>query len=445
MPEDTRSRLKQWLESGEAKLQPLSLPQRELWETSPVPAGDAANHICAFIRIRGAIADKDCVAALQKVVERQEVLRLSFLPGKQQPVQLIRSQGSAMMNFREVPSDRRSPEAIEEQVQEVFDAPFDMVRGPLYRIEVLRFGPDDIMMVFAIHHSIADGWTLGVFVQDLAAAYLSLKRGHADLPPVPLTAAAWEAIERAFWTPAEVERCVSFWRPRLAGAPRLWKRPAPSVGRLHRWVSHIPADLSAEVRALVRKTNATLFSTLLTAFQNTLAQWSKVDDIVVGSPVANRGKKATHETMGYFSGVVPLRGQVDRSRSFSDSVRAVHQETTDCFANAMPFVELARALGEQGSPSHNPIFDVRFALQNHPVPDIDLPGVSLHLRMRSTGTARFDLGCEVTEEGDQLEVVWLSRRTLFSQADIDDLHELYLTTLSEGCRSSEGRASVLIS
>jgi non-ribosomal peptide synthetase component F len=210
-------------------------------------------------------------------------------------------------------------------------------------------------------------------------------------------------------------------------------------------VSHIPADLTAEIRALVRKTNATLFSTLLTAFQNTLAQWSKVEDIVVGTPVANRSKKAVHETMGYFSGVVPLRGQVDSSRSFSDSVRAVHRETTDCFAHAMPFAELARALGDQAPPGCNPVFDVRFALQNHPIPDISLSGLSIQLRMRSTGTARFDLGCEVTEDADQLEVVWLSRRGLFSQADIDELHELYLAILSEGCRSSGSRAGVLTS
>jgi hypothetical protein len=295
MPEDTRSRLKQWLESGEARLQPLSFPQRELWETSPVPAGDVANHICACIRVRGVMPDKDCLSALQKVVDRQEVLRLSFLPGKNQPVQLIRAKGSPMMHFREVPAAQRSPEAVEELMQEIFDAPFDLMRGPLYRVEMLRLAPDEMMMVFSIHHAIADGWSLGVFVQDLAAAYLLQKRGRGELPPVPLTCGAWDATERAFWQPAELERCTSFWRQRLSGAPRLWDRPPPSAGRLHRWVSHVPMDLTTEVRAVARKTHATLFSTLLAAFQSTLARWKGVDDIVVGTPVANRTKKAAQE------------------------------------------------------------------------------------------------------------------------------------------------------
>jgi len=93
---------------------------------------------------------------------------------------------------------------------------------------------------------------------------------------------------------------------------------------------------------------------------------------------------------------VPLRGLVELERTFSAMLRALHQRTMDCFANAMPFAELARALGDTGAPGHNPIFEVRFALQNHPVPDVALPGISAKLRMRSTGTARFHLACEIT-------------------------------------------------
>src|SRR5213075_180011 len=106
---------------------------------------------------------------------------------------------------------------------------------------------------------------------------------------------------------------------------------------------------------------------------------------------------------------VPLRGQVERGRPFSEHLRIVHQSTVDSFANAMPFAELVRAIGERPTPKHNPIFQVRFALQNHPVPDIEIRGLSLKLRMRSTGTPRFDLGCEITEQGESLEVVWQPR------------------------------------
>ena len=148
--------------------------------------------------------------------------------------------------------------------------------------------------------------------------------------------------------------------------------------------------------------------------------------------------------MGYFSGIVPLRGQIDRERTFADGLRAVHQATVDSFVNAMPFAELVRALGDPPSPGRNPIFEVRFALQNHPVPDVAVPGLSLQLRMRSTGTARFDLGCEINEEGNGLEVAWLFRRNLFPLDDIQNLGQIYQAALAGVCRSPESRTGALM-
>ena len=448
MSQENRARLRQWLESGEARLQPLTFPQRELWEASPVPAADVSNNICAIIHVRGMLTPQGSEAALQKVVDRQEVFRLSFLPGKDQPMQMIRKTGKPALQFRELSSAQQQPEAIEELAGEVFSKPFDLVQGPLYRAEVFRRAADDHVLVLAIHHAIADGWTLGVFVQDLLAAYLQSVRGvQTALPPVPLSYSEWGAAERAFWQPAELAQRATFWKSNLAEAPRLWSPPAGSAaasGILQRCVSLVPADLGRAVRERARRNGATLFSTLLAAFQITLSKWTGADDIVVGTPVANRGKQAVRETMGYCSGIVPLRGQIDRARSFTDSLRAVHQATVDSFANAMPFAELVRTLGEAPSPGHNPIYEVRFALQNHPVPDVAVPGLSLKLRMRSTGTARFDLGCEITEEGDALEVAWLFRRNLFPLEDIQTLGRMYLAVLEGVCRSPEILTSALM-
>ena len=111
----------------------------------------------------------------------------------------------------------------------------------------------------------------------------------------------------------------------------------------------------------------------------------------------------------------------------------------------MPFAELVRAIGERPSPKHNPIFEVRFALQNHPVPDVEIRGLSLKLRMRSTGTPRFDLGCEITEQGDALEVVWLFRENLFSQPEIEELGRLFRTVVENICRVPERRTAALTS
>ena len=437
MSQDNRARLKQMLESGETRIHQLTFPQRELWEASPVPAGDVSNNICAIIELRGLLTPAGCEAAMQKVVDRQEVFRLSFIPGKDQPMQMIRKAGKPMLHFRELSSAQRSAEAVEELAAEIFTKPFDLLQGPLYRAVVLRRGADDHVLVLAIHHSIADGWTLGVFVQDLFAAYvLGLRGGATALPAVPLSYTEWGAAERALWHPAELALRAEFWKQHLAEAKRIWVTPCS--GALQRIVSEIPPGLARAIRELARRNSATLFSTLLTAFQITLANWTGIDDIVVGTPVANRSKQAVRETMGYCSGIVPLRGQVDPARTFSASLRAVHQTTVESFANAMPFAELVRQIGAQATPLSNPVFEVRFALQNHPVPDVSMAGLSLKLRMRSTGTARFTLACEINEEGDSLEVAWLFREDMFSAEDIQNLGSIYLALLTDACGSTRG-------
>ncbi|MEO6739765.1 MAG: condensation domain-containing protein, partial [Chthoniobacteraceae bacterium] len=285
------------------------------------------------------------------------------------------------------------------------------------------------------------------FMQELCVAYFQRLRGLTEpLPPMALSYTAWGAAERAFWQPAELEPRVAFWKSHLAGYERLWNAlegPDTASGAHQRMVSHFPADIADAAREIARRSGATLFSTLLAAFQIAMSRWTGADDILVGTPVANRSTQAVKETMGSFAGIVPLRGRVDPERSFPASVRAVHQASMDCFANAMPFAELARALGDLGAPGHNPIFEVRFALQNHPIPDIALPGLSAKLRMISTGTARFHLACEITEDGGQLEVVWLFRPKLFAQAEVEELGRIFRNVLTRACQMPETQIPAL--
>src|SRR4051812_7507539 len=446
MSEAKRARFKQWIESGEAQLHPLTFSQRELWETSPAPPGDVSNHICCVLNIRGLISQEDSLASLQRVVDRQEVLRLSFLSGKNGPVQLIRKRSEPVLRFRDVSPQTPAAE-MEELAAQTFFKPFDLLQGPLYRVEVLRRAPDDQLMVFAIHHAIADGWSLGVFLEDLCASYIQQRRAPADkLPPVPTSYSAWGATERTLWPAAELERRGTFWKTRLTGIQRLWSIPDEGevIFRPRRLVLELPAASSRAVRELARRSGATLFSTLLAAFQVTISRWTGAEDIVVGTPVANRTKPDVRETMGYFSGVVPLRGQVERDRPFAEHLRTVHESTVDSFGNAMPFAELVKATGERPSPKHNPVFQVRFALQNHPVPDVEMRELSLSLRMRSTGTPRFDLACEITERDDALEVVWLFRDSLFAQPEIEELGRLFQTIVETVCCVPERRTAALI-
>lgn len=441
MSQDVRTQFKSWLESGEARLQPVTLPQRELWENSPVPVADPANHICGLIEIKGPITPEQCEAALQRVIERQEALRITFLPGKERPLQMIRASGTAVLGVSEL----QSGEDLEEKMQETYRQPFDLLQGPLYRMQMIRRGHNDHVLAFAFHHAIGDGWSLGIFVQDLCTAYImtltGLRKAVAvgvmglknTLPPVAQTYIEWATAERAFWQPAEVAKRVDFWKSHLAGSSRVWSSP-PELVPLERWVTELPSDLVRQLKSLAVSHSTTIFNTLLAAFQVTLSKWTGKSDILVGTPVANRNKEAVRETMGYFAGVVPLRGRVDAEQTFFEHLKAVSESTLDCFANAMPYAEIAAAIGEDRTTGEHSIFDVRFALQNHPVPDVVLPRISTKLRMRSTGTARFELACELTEVGSELEVVWLYKPDKFSTSTIVELNDLYLTVLMNACK-----------
>ena len=228
------------------------------------------------------------------------------------------------------------------------------------------------------------------------------------------------------------------------GSGARWRHLRLASGTPSRLVSHFPAKLADAAKALARTGGATLFSTLLAVFQVTISQWTGEKDLLVGTPVANRSIQGVRETMGYCAGIVPLRGQVDVDRPFVDSLSAVHQATLESFANAMPFAELVPALGDLPAPGRNPVFEIRFALQNHPVPDVALHGLSARLRMRSTGTARFHLGCEITVVESGLEIVWLFRPNLFPLAEIENLSYLFQAVLADACRSPESRIAALM-
>jgi hypothetical protein len=300
------------------------------------------------------------------------------------------------------------------------------------------------VLVFAIHHAIADGWSLGIFVDELFAAYLQGITGSSQaLPPVPQTYAIWGAAERVFWQPEMLEPRIEFWKTKLAGSRRMWNSPI-TPGPPKRWLSTISAALTNETRELARRTSITFFSALFGTFQIAFSEWSGFDDLAVGTPVANRTRQTARETMGYYASIVPLRGQIDRSRVASEHLQTAHQSTIDSFANAVPFVELVRALGEQSAAGYNPLFEVRFALQNHPMPEVSLPNLSARLIMRSTGTARFQLGCEITEDREGLEVAWLFRENLFSPRDIESLDGIFQRVLAGICRSPASRISEVL-
>ena len=305
----------------------------------------------------------------------------------------------------------------------------------------LRRAPNEHVLVFAIHHAIADGWSLGVLVQDLFAAYIEVVMGSSERSAAGAANLYRVGRNRTGLLATGNAGTARRFLENQAGRCASDVECSHHAGSAQAMALAIPANLTNETRELARRTGVTLFSAFFGAFQIAFCEWSGCHDLVVGTPVANRTKQTARETMGYYAGIVPLRGQIDRIAHCGRSSASGHRLTIDSFANAIPFVELARALGEKSATGYNPLFEVRFALQNHPMPDVSLPNLSAHLSMRSTGTARFQLGCEITEEGEGLEVAWLFRENLFSQRDIEGLDGIFQRVLAGICRSPESRIS----
>lgn len=437
MADDTRERLRDLLTNGSVRLSPVTFAQRELWEAAALPPAHVSNHIGAVIRIHGEVTPTLLETALRLVAERQASLRTSILPGKERPVQVVRSRAMPVLRYHDSPSARAVPDEGVEWAEDFRREPFDLARQSLCRIDVLRRAAEDHVLVMTIHHAIADGWSIGVFIREFVEAYGRARTGAARMPPLPVSYGVWGAMAGAAWPADELARRAAFWRSHLAGASRLWPETTPVSGVLMRQVVRVPEDHAQALRDLARRHGATLFSTLLAAFRIAMCRWTGVPDLVVGTPVANRAPGDVRDVIGCFAGNVPLRGHVLDGMKFSQHLGRVHQSTIDCLANAMPFVELVKALDDPPTPCHHPVYQVRFALQNHPVPKVALPGLTARFALQSTGTARFDLGCEIEADGASLAVNWLFRPDRFDAFDIATLASLFLGVLTRVCASPE--------
>lgn len=445
MEKDSRSRLQELVASGQVRLVPQTFPQRELWETSPVPPEDPTNTIRSFIDMRGPLTFEMCHEALRHVVARQEAMRTSFLPGKDRPVQMIRAKTDPALQYLDLGASVTDDDVVIAAMEAEYSRPFDLLRGPLFRLQMVRRGPDRHAIGLAIHHSIADGWSATSFTEDFLTGCIifwrnsgrdmSRLRGMRDsLPQLASTYSEWGAAERARWQPEEIAKQADYWKQRLEGSRPLFEGAGALLGPMDRWVTHLPPELAEPARATARKVGVTLFSALLAAFRIAVHRWKGRDDFVVGTPVAGRAKTALKETMGYFSGIVPLRGRIDPAAAFADTARIIHDGAVDDLAQAMPFVELAAAVEKDHPRKRHAVFDVRFAVQNHPFPDIEIPGMSSHHRNLSSGTSRFDIACELTEDGKKMELIWLFRPSAATRSDIESLDRVFRAVLEESCR-----------
>jgi amino acid adenylation domain-containing protein/non-ribosomal peptide synthase protein (TIGR01720 family) len=413
----------------------LSSAQHRLWFFEQLQPDTALYNLAAAIRIEGALDRAALQRSLQAIVERHETLRTAFVNMIGQPLQRILAEASLALpvhDLRRLPPSEQAAE-VQRRAEQEARRPFDLSVAPLLRTTLLQLADDAHVLLLTMHHIISDGWSMGLFVRDLTALY-SDEVGGADgarlaLPELPIQYAdyaEWQLEQLALAGPDnELAQRLDYWRTQLAGAPPVLElptdhpRPATPSYRGAQYPIALPAALSKTLQQLSQREGVTLYMTLLAAFQTLLARYTGQDDIVVGSPIANRTQGETEDLIGMFVNTLALRSDLGGDPSFRELLQQVRATALAAYARQdVPFELLVQTLQLDRDLNHAPLVQVLFVLQNTPMPPLALAGLKVELEPIDTGTAKFDLTLNLTEQDDGL-VGWFEYDTdLFTPATI---------------------------
>ncbi|HET7460819.1 MAG TPA: amino acid adenylation domain-containing protein [Longimicrobium sp.] len=390
---------------------PLSFAQERLWFIDRLEPGSPAYNVPLALDLSGPL-DADALArALGEIIRRHEALRTVFAVRDDQPVQSILSSNLVplpVVDLAAHPGDEREIEA-ERIIATEARKPFDLAAGPLLRAILLRHGSGEHTLVLVLHHVATDAWSAGIFFRELAALYQAFAAGDdSPLPELPVQYADFAAWQRGWLRGDALERQMGYWRRKLAGIPAVLEfptdRPRPAVQDLAGALLpfHLAAPTVDAARTLARREGATLFMVLLAAFDAVVHRWSGAEDIVVGTPIANRTRPELEGLIGFFDNTLALRTDLSGDPTFAALLRLVRETTLEAYAHQdVPFEKLVDELKAERSLSHAPLFQVMFTLQNTPTGGgAELGGLEIRGRAADTGTSRFDLTLILSETGD---------------------------------------------
>ncbi|HEU0301079.1 MAG TPA: amino acid adenylation domain-containing protein, partial [Longimicrobium sp.] len=427
----------------------LSFAQQRLWFLEQLGRVGSTYHVRRRMRLRGALDREALGRALDRIVARHEALRTTFVAVDGEPEQRIAPAEESGFHLAEHDLGEHAGAGAELQrlMAEEADAPFDLARGPLIRGRLIRMAQDDHVLLLTMHHVVSDGWSIGVLVHELGVLYAAFGSGEADpLPPLPVQYADYAAWQRRWMTGEALEAQAAYWTRTLAGAPELLELPAdrPRPARQDHagaWLDlELDEALTGALKALGRRQGTTLFMTLLAGWAAVLGRLSGQDDVVVGTPAANRGRREVEGLIGFFVNTLALRVDLAGSPTVAELLARVKSRALEAQRHQdIPFEQVVELLQPVRSLAHSPVFQTVLAWHNTPQETPALPGLELApVEGESRGTAKFDLSLTLLEADGRIVGRVEYATALFERATVER-YLAYLRRVLEGMAADEGR------
>jgi fengycin family lipopeptide synthetase B len=425
---------------------PASFAQERLWFLDQFEPDSFLYNIVLTLRLQGNVNMSALLRSVAELVARYETLRTNFVTIDDHLFQSIAPQLTILLPFLDLRAIERSEQtALVQQIAgDEAQRPFDLVHGPLIRITLLSLDAQKHLLLLTFHHAIADAWSINICCNELNMLYAAFKaKKTVQLPELPIQYADYAVWQREWLQGETLERELSYWKERLAGAPAVLELPAdhprPSIQTHHgaRVPFSLPAPLAQALEELSRKKNVTLFMTLLAAFQTLLGRFTGQQDIVIGTPIAGRTQIELEGLIGLFVNTLAMRCNLQEDPTFWELLEQVREVTLAAYAHQdLPFDKLVDALHPERNLSYSPIFQVLIVLQNTPEVSstLETPALVPEDVGISVETAKFDLTLSFWKEaGETGELVGeLEYNTdLFERATIERWSK-QLQTLLEG-------------
>jgi len=430
---------------------PLSFAQKRIWFLHQLEPGSHYNdHF--DLRIRGPLDVKILERAINEIVRRHDTLRCSFSDAEGEPVQTVAPQlaiSLEMTDLSKIPARKREQEAIRLAVGNC-RKPFDLEQAPLFHTALVRLSPDDHLLILTFDHIIVDGWSHGVFLTELTKLYEAFSAGHASpLPELAIQYSDFAAWQQKWIKGDAMAGHLRYWKQQLQGAPAILEmptdhqRPRVQSFRGARVSFTLEKPLIDALAKVGRQENCTLFMVLLAGFQTLLARRSGCEDIVVGSPIANRNRHEVEPLIGSFMNSLALRGDLSGDPSFAELLQRVRKTALDAYAHQdLPFERLVAEIQPNRNLSYSPVFQVMFILQNTPMPVAHAGPLKFAQQDIDAGSSKLDLTLNL-EETDEGCVGWIEYSTdLFNEATIHEMIRQLQSLLKSvvtnaSCRISE--------